>query len=176
VCSGGHGAADVRAHPFFETIDWASLMTKTLPPPFVPQASSDPLNFDKRYMERTAVDRFEEQSCFVPHFVLILSAATSSQRSFPRRRLHRLLSKILHTCNAAALSRSFLLAAWSHVPFMSPSAFPNAMERESISSTTRSETPVGDDLPTPREHDEKKDKDGALSGRGDSEDVFAMDS
>ena len=57
VRSGGHGAADVRAHPFFESIDWAALMTKTLPPPFVPQTSSLPLNFDERYMKRTPVDR-----------------------------------------------------------------------------------------------------------------------
>jgi len=56
--SGSHGAADVRAHPFFESIDWASLMTKTLPPPFVPQTSSLPLNFDERYMKRTPVDRY----------------------------------------------------------------------------------------------------------------------
>ena len=57
VCSGSHGAANVRAHPFFESIDWAALMTKTLPPPFVPQTSSLPLNFDERYMKRTPVDR-----------------------------------------------------------------------------------------------------------------------
>lgn len=57
VCSGTHGAADVRSHPFFESIDWAAMMTKTLPPPFVPQTSSLPLNFDERYMKRTPVDR-----------------------------------------------------------------------------------------------------------------------
>jgi len=33
-------------------------MTKTLPPPFVPQTSSLPLNFDERYMKRTPVDRY----------------------------------------------------------------------------------------------------------------------
>jgi hypothetical protein len=59
--SGSHGAAAVRAHPFFESIDWAALMTKTLPPPFVPQTSSLPLNFDERYMKRTPVDRYVQR-------------------------------------------------------------------------------------------------------------------
>ena len=55
---------------------------------------------------------------------------------------------------------------------MSPSAFPDAMERES-STNTRSETPVGEDMPTPRDLEEKKDKDGR---RDDSEGMFELDS
>jgi hypothetical protein len=97
VCSGSHGAADVRAHPFFESIDWAALMTKTLPPPFVPQTSSLPLNFDERYMKRTPVDR-----CQLAHLSLFVSShctARLRRRNFQRRRRPLPLSKILHTCN-----------------------------------------------------------------------------
>jgi hypothetical protein len=56
---------------------------------------------------------------------------------------------------------------------MSPSAFPDAMRDREGGTNVRSETPVGDDLPTPREHEEKKDKDGR---RDDSEGVFELDS
>lgn len=132
--SGSHGAADVRAHPFFESIDWASLMTKTVPPPFVPQTSSLPLNFDERYMKRTPID----------------SPIEAAQ--FP----------------ASQVSSS----AFENFTYMSPSAFPDAMERES-STNTRSETPVGEDMPTPRDLEEKKDKDGR---RDDSEGMFELDS
>jgi hypothetical protein len=52
--------------------------------------------------------------------------------------------------------------------FMSPSAFPDAMERDG-SINVRSETPVGDH--TPRDQEERKDQDA----RNDSE-IFVIDS
>jgi hypothetical protein len=54
---------------------------------------------------------------------------------------------------------------------MSPSAFPDAMRDGDRGSNARSETPIEDDVPTPRE-EEKKDKDA----RHDSEGMFQLDS
>ncbi len=55
---------------------------------------------------------------------------------------------------------------------MSPSAFPSTLgERsESGGGGVRSETPMGEDLPTPRDQEEKKD------GHNDSEGMFELDS
>jgi hypothetical protein len=55
---------------------------------------------------------------------------------------------------------------------MSPSAFPDAMREGDSSMNARSETPVGDEVPTPRDHEEKKEKDA----RNDSEGMFELDS
>jgi|LauGreDrversion4_2_1035121.scaffolds.fasta_scaffold2043415_2 hypothetical protein len=52
---------------------------------------------------------------------------------------------------------------------MSPSAFPDAMGDRDNSVHTRSETPQGD--LTPRDREEKKEKDGR-----DSEGMFELDS
>jgi hypothetical protein len=37
--SGTTDAEEVKAHPWFATIDWAALENKTLQPPFIPQIS-----------------------------------------------------------------------------------------------------------------------------------------
>ena len=88
-------------------MDWASLMTKTVTPPFVPQTSSLPLNFDERYMKRTPIDRRE---LALNSFGLSSNplAAPSRRRSFQRLRCPLPLLKILHTCNAARPLLSFL--------------------------------------------------------------------
>jgi hypothetical protein len=55
---------------------------------------------------------------------------------------------------------------------MSPSAFPDAMAlgERSESGGARSETPMGDGPPTPRDQEEKKE------GHNDSEGMFELDS
>jgi predicted small lipoprotein YifL len=71
--------------------------------------------------------------------------------------------------------RSLTISAALHChdacPFRSPSAFPDAMADRDNSVHTRSETPQGDDLATPRDPEEKKEKDGR-----DSEGMFELDS
>ena len=44
-----NGAAEIKAHPWFKTIDWAQMLAKKMDPPFVPFVSSvsDTRNFDK---------------------------------------------------------------------------------------------------------------------------------
>lgn len=45
---GSNGAADVKAHPFFSSIDWDALLRLEIPPPFNPlnfQNAKDSLNF-----------------------------------------------------------------------------------------------------------------------------------
>ncbi|XP_041981298.1 RAC serine/threonine-protein kinase [Aricia agestis] len=46
--AGPADAADVMAHPFFATINWADLLAKRIPPPFKPQVESDT---DTRYFD-----------------------------------------------------------------------------------------------------------------------------
>jgi len=35
---GARGAAEIKAHPFFKSVDWAKLENKEIPPPFVPDS------------------------------------------------------------------------------------------------------------------------------------------
>lgn len=38
---GYNGAADVKAHPWFEKVDWKSLLEKKIKPPFVPKLKTE---------------------------------------------------------------------------------------------------------------------------------------
>lgn len=48
---GANGGAEVRAHPFFATIDWDALYARKIPPPFKPNQSGaiDTSNFEKEF-------------------------------------------------------------------------------------------------------------------------------
>lgn len=57
----GSGDADVesiKAHPFFESLDWAKLEAKELPSPFKPivRGAADTSNFDKEFTSEPVVD------------------------------------------------------------------------------------------------------------------------
>ncbi|CAK4081023.1 unnamed protein product [Aphanomyces euteiches] len=50
---GARGAADVKAHPFFDSIDWTALLALKMPPPFRPCRTTapeeTPLNFEAEF-------------------------------------------------------------------------------------------------------------------------------
>ncbi len=63
--SGPRGADEVLTHPFFDSIDYAALLAKSIPPPFSPGVGK----FDTTYVaqnlnEVTAQDR---QASFMQH-------------------------------------------------------------------------------------------------------------
>lgn len=56
---GGNGAAEVKSHPFFESIDWNELLKKKIPPPFIPvvkQGELDTSNIDKEFTRERPKD------------------------------------------------------------------------------------------------------------------------
>ncbi len=104
---------------------------------------------------------------------LTRTPARLKRRNFQLRRLHPPLSRILHTCELAHAPRPpRRVLTCDTLPFMSPSAFPDAMAlgERSESGGARSETPMGDGPPTPRDQEEKKE------GHNDSEGMFELDS
>lgn len=65
---GSNGAAEVKAHAFFDTIDWDVLMAKGYPPPFNPCAGQNvtkALNFEKEFRNLPMHSMDQEQSGFV---------------------------------------------------------------------------------------------------------------
>jgi len=65
----GSGAADidaVKAHPFFEGLDWAALERRETPSPFRPivKGASDTSNFDKEFTSEPVVDSVVPDSGF----------------------------------------------------------------------------------------------------------------
>lgn len=149
-----------QSPPLFESIDWAALMTKTLPPPFVPQTGSLPLNFVEHYMKRTPVDRFgpslcPARSCFVLNLL-------QSHRSCA---VSRVSSVVFCIRKFYIYVRSLIISAalLSHRPFRSPSEFPDAMADRDNSVHARSETPQGDDVATPRDRRRRKKRMAAIA-------------
>jgi hypothetical protein len=53
-------AAEVKRHPFFETIDWGRLASKDVSPPFKPKVAhgKDLRNFDRMFTDEKAVDSY----------------------------------------------------------------------------------------------------------------------
>ncbi|CBQ67894.1 probable Serine/threonine-protein kinase gad8 [Sporisorium reilianum SRZ2] len=63
--SGTHGAADIKAHPFFaKHIDWKLLLAKKIPPPFKPSVASaiDTSNFDPEFTNEPPMDSVVDDS------------------------------------------------------------------------------------------------------------------
>ncbi|KAI3482759.1 hypothetical protein L1887_54515 [Cichorium endivia] len=63
--SGPHGAADIKAHPFFaKHIDWKLLLAKKIPPPFKPSVASaiDTSNFDPEFTNEPPMDSVVDDS------------------------------------------------------------------------------------------------------------------
>ncbi len=56
---GSNGADDIRAHPWFEGLDWAALEARSVPAPITPELSSpvDASNFDD-FADPPATPRF----------------------------------------------------------------------------------------------------------------------
>ncbi len=46
--SGVNGLNDIKAHPFFKTIDWVAIYNKKIKPPFMPKLNSE---IDTRYID-----------------------------------------------------------------------------------------------------------------------------
>lgn len=62
-------ARELRAHPFFQDIDWNLLRTKLIPPPFKPHLTSetDTLNFDPEFtLELTAILKKQMEMATTP--------------------------------------------------------------------------------------------------------------
>jgi serine/threonine protein kinase len=56
--SGPNGAQDIKNHPWFQEINWDSLLRKQVPPPFVPNsANGNPIHFfEPEFTRQPAVD------------------------------------------------------------------------------------------------------------------------
>jgi serum/glucocorticoid-regulated kinase 2 len=59
---GINGAEEIKAHPFFEFIDWGKLLMKKYQPPFKPNVKSamDTCNFDEQFTSEPALDSVVE--------------------------------------------------------------------------------------------------------------------
>lgn len=63
--SGGGDFDEIRAHPFFESIDWDALMRKDVEPLYVPKVKdhdADTSNFDSQFTSEPVVDSYVQDS------------------------------------------------------------------------------------------------------------------
>ncbi|KAI9137632.1 kinase-like domain-containing protein [Paraphysoderma sedebokerense] len=69
--SGPNGAADIKSHPFFASVDWNKLLQKKIPPPFKPHVESavDTSNFDEEFTSEAPVDSVVEDSVLLSQTV-----------------------------------------------------------------------------------------------------------
>merc|ERR1712146_327475 len=61
---GDSGSADIRAHPFFASIDFTALEARQLTPPFVPdiKGDGDLRNIDPAFTQENAVDSYVDSN------------------------------------------------------------------------------------------------------------------
>lgn len=61
---GNSGAAEIKSHPFFSSIDWKKLYAKKIQPPFKPNVenAADTSNFDQEFTNETPLDSVVDDS------------------------------------------------------------------------------------------------------------------
>lgn len=70
--SGGNDFDEIRAHPFFQSIDWDALMRKDVQPLYVPKVKdhdADTSNFDSQFTSEPVVDSYVQDSQIINGFV-----------------------------------------------------------------------------------------------------------
>lgn len=58
------GAAEIKAHPWFKSIEWERLLKKEVQPPFKPKIEGEMWvdNFDKQFTEEQAINSYAQES------------------------------------------------------------------------------------------------------------------
>jgi len=64
---GSHGAAEIKAHPFFHQIDWKYLLNKKYAAPFLPSVASavDTSNFDSEFTSEVPMDSVVDKQFYL---------------------------------------------------------------------------------------------------------------
>lgn len=70
--SGEQDANEVKAHPFFREIDWASLATGKMPSPWIPTVagSLDTSQFDAEFTSMMPIGTCRQHLCFVSYILV----------------------------------------------------------------------------------------------------------
>ncbi|KTW26197.1 hypothetical protein T552_03089 [Pneumocystis carinii B80] len=91
---GNLGAAEIKSHPFFSSIDWKKLYTKKIQPPFKPNVENvcDTSNFDQEFTNETPIDSVADDS----------HLSETIQRKFQDWSYHG--SNVIDSCNNNIIS------------------------------------------------------------------------